>query len=125
MIAFISDFIKELSKYIGRDWKALARSVGLTKTDIEAISHDYHSSLEEQIYQFFEKWKQQNGRNATIQQLKDGLRNANLLEKLQKAGFSLIGLWLPINAESLLFIYLVCKSHAVTGLHHLGFDWNL
>ena len=111
MIAFISDFIKELSKYIGRDWKALARSIGLTKTDIEAISHDYHSSLEEQIYQFFEKWKQQNGHNATIQQLKDGLRNANLLEKLQKAGFSLIGLWLPIKAESLVFInviHLVC-----------------
>ena len=92
MTAFISDFIKELSKYIGRDWKALARSVGLKKTDIEAISHNYLDSLEEQIYQFFEKWKQQNGRHATIQQLKDGLRDANLLAKLQKAGFSLLGL---------------------------------
>ena len=91
---------------------ALARSVGLKKTDIEAINHDYHSSLEEQIYQFFEKWKQQNGRNATVQKLRDGLRDANLLKKLQNAGFPLIGLWLPIKLKNLVFInaiHLVCK----------------
>ena len=127
MIAFILGFIKELSKYIGVDWKPLARSVGLTKTDIEAISHDYHSSLEEQIYQFFEKWKQQNGRNATVQKLKDGLRDANLLKKLQKAGFPLKGLWLPIKLKiwfSLLRFYLVSKLQC-TGLHHLGITVKL
>ena len=89
------DFIKELSKHIGSDWKVLARSLGLEKTDIDAVSYDNQGSLQEQIYQFFEKWKQRNGRNATVEQLVDGLRDAELfdqLEMLQKAGFPVKGL---------------------------------
>ena len=73
----------------------LARSLGLEKTDIDAVSHDNQGSLQEQIYQFFEKWKQRNGHTATVKQLVDGLRNAELfdqLKMLRKAGFPVKGL---------------------------------
>ena len=90
------DFIKELSRHIGSDWKVLARSLGLEKTDIDAVSHDNQVfGLQEQIYQFFEKWKQRNGCNARVEQLMDGLRDAELfdqLEMLRKAGFPVKGL---------------------------------
>ena len=73
----------------------LARSLELEKTDIDAVSHDNQGSLQEQIYQFFEKWKQRNGHDATVEQLVDGLRNSELfdqLKMLRKAGFPVKGL---------------------------------
>ena len=103
---FVLEFIGELSDHIGGDWKALARSLGLKKTIIDAISHDNKDSLQEQIYQFFEKWKQRNGHNATVQQLVDGLTKAKLfdqLENLRKAGFIPKGLWLPHQAVNLYY----------------------
>ena len=124
-----SDFIGELSDHIGEDWKVLARSLGLKKTDIDAISHDNQGSLKEQIYQFFEKWKQRNGRNATVQQLVDGLRKAKLfdqLENLQEAGFISKGLWLPdssskfngfMNLQLTSTIHLICKSWCIQNLN--------
>ena len=82
-------FIKELSKHIGIDWKALARELGLSKTDIDAIEYDNHLSMKDQIFGFFFKWKQQEGKNASVQKLIDGLKAANLeeqLKKMQEAG---------------------------------------
>ena len=91
-------FIDELSKHIGGDWKKLARKLGLSKTDIDAVYYDNLSSLEEQIFQFFDKWKQKTGMNATEKLLIDGLKAAKLnetLQKLQKAGFLPKGKMLP------------------------------
>jgi len=68
----------------------LARNLGLLKTDIEAIEYDHHLSLKEQIFQFFYKWKQYNGEDATVESLIEGLKAAELnevLKTMQKAGF--------------------------------------
>lgn len=84
-------FIAELSKHIGTDWMKLARKLGLLKTNIDAIHVDYCSyGLEEQIFQFFQKWKQGEGRNATVEVLINGLKATGLneqLESMKKAGF--------------------------------------
>ena len=82
-------FIKELSKHIAIDWKALARELGLPKTDVDAIEYDNHLSMKDQIFGFFYKWKQQEGKDASVQKLIDGLKAANLeeqLKKMQEAG---------------------------------------
>ena len=117
------EFIRELSDHIGEDWKALARSLGLKKTDIDAISHDNQGSLKEQIYQFFEKWKQRNGRNATVQQLVDGLRKAKLfdqLENLQEAGFISKGLWLPHSSCKFKVIFCLLSPLPLSQPHPLA-----
>lgn len=77
-------FIKELSKHIGIDWKALARELGLSKTDIDALQQDNILSMRDQIFEFFHKWKQQEGSNASVQKLIDGLKAANLEEQIKK-----------------------------------------
>ena len=77
-------FIKELSEHIGGDWKALARELGLSKTDIDAIEYDNRLSMKDQIFEFFYKWKQQEGNNASVQKLIDGLKAANLEEQIKK-----------------------------------------
>ena len=80
----IEAFIKELSEHIGIDWKALARKLGLSKTDIDAIEYDNHMSMKDQIFEFFYKWKQREGKDASVQKLIDGLKAANLEEQLKK-----------------------------------------
>ena len=82
----LDEFIKVLSEHIGRDWKALARALGLSRTDIHAIQDDNCLSLKEQIYEFFYKWKQQEGKNASIQKLTSGLVAEKLEEPLRKMG---------------------------------------
>ena len=80
----VDAFIKELSKHIGIDWKALARELGLSKTDVDAIEYANHLSMKEQIFGFFCNWKQQEGKNASVQKLIDGLKAAKLEEQLKK-----------------------------------------
>ena len=80
----IDAFIKELSKHIGGDWKALARELGLSKTDIDAIEYDNHFSMKDQVFEFFYKWKQRQGKDASVQKLIDGLKAAKLEEQLKK-----------------------------------------
>ena len=89
LTGLVDAFIKELSKHIGIDWKALARELGLSKTDIDAIEYDNRLSMEDQIFGFFYKWKQREGKDASVQKLIDGLKAANLemqLKKMQEAG---------------------------------------
>ena len=76
-------FIKELSEHIGGDWKALARELGLSRTDIDAIEYDNPFNMKDQIFEFFYKWKQQEGKNASVQKLIDGLKAGNLEEQLK------------------------------------------
>ena len=77
-------FIEELSKHIGVDWKALARELGLSKTNIDAIEYDNHLSMKDQIFEFFYKWKQWEGKDISVQKLIDGLKAVKLEEQLRK-----------------------------------------
>ena len=80
----IDAFIKELSKHIGGDWKALARELGLSKTDTDAIEYDNPLSMKDQIFEFFYKWKQREGKDASVQKLIDGLKAEKLEGQLKK-----------------------------------------
>ena len=81
-------FIAELSDHIGTDWMKLARELGLSRTDIDAIHVDYGPyGLKEQIFQFFQKWKQCKGMNATVEMLINGLKAAELNDQLEESVF--------------------------------------
>ena len=81
--------IKEISEHIGNEWKSLAHHLQFSPTDIASIEYDNHLSLREQIHQFFYKWKRQQGPDASVEQLIEGLEAARLqevLDSLEKAG---------------------------------------
>ena len=65
----LETFITALSEHIGNDWKVLARALELSKTDIDAIEYENRFNLKDQIYEFFYKWRQQKGKNVSIQKL--------------------------------------------------------
>ena len=91
----------------------MARNLGLSKTDIEAIEYDYHLSLKEQIFQFFDKWKQCKGKDATVESLIEGLKAAELnevLKTMQKAGF------IP-KGKMLLYIYIYVSLNDLSATH--------
>eukprot|EP00731_Ephydatia_muelleri_P024083 Em0016g354a len=79
----LNDFMKELSRHIGKDYKKLARALGIGKTDIDSLEIANPGDLKEQIAQFFILWQRKEGRNATIEKLKQALREAELLEALE------------------------------------------
>lgn len=83
----LDDFIGELSRHIGNDYKTLAHVFDMDRTDIESIECRDPKDLREQIHQFFVTWKQQQGRNASIDLLMSGLNKAKLsycLEKMKR-----------------------------------------
>ena len=62
----------------------MARELGLLKTDIDALQHDNPLNMRDQVFEFFYKWKQQEGSNASVQKLIDGLKATNLEEQIKK-----------------------------------------
>ena len=78
----VKEYLLELHKHIGNEWKILARELGFTTTDRDAIQHDNMLSLKEQIYQFTHKWEMMEGDDASIEKLRAGLQRADLLEVL-------------------------------------------
>ena len=89
LLVDLDAFIKELSEHIGGDWKALARELGLSKTDIDAIEYGNPFHMKDQIFEFFYKWKQQEGNAVSLQKLIDGLKTVKLegqLKKMHEAG---------------------------------------
>ena len=79
----LKDFVKELSRHIGNDYRKLARALGIVKTDIDSLELENPRDLKEQIAQFFIFWQRKEGRNATIEELKQALRKAELLDALE------------------------------------------
>ncbi|CAH1226791.1 RIPK1 [Branchiostoma lanceolatum] len=69
-----------------KDWKRLLRRLGLTESDLDEIRHDYMADgLVEMVYQGLLKWKQQEGKEATLQKLLAGLemiRRRDVIVKL-------------------------------------------
>ncbi len=81
MICFIQPVdqsIKVLSEHIGTRWKALARGLNFTQTMIDTVEVNNPRDLQEQIHDFFHRWKQREGRGATVEKLTEGLRAAKL-----------------------------------------------
>ncbi len=80
----LDDLIRNVSAHIGRGWMVVARSLGFTNTEIESIEYANPRNLEEQIYQFFYKWKRKDGLNATRDTLYAALYDGELNELLKK-----------------------------------------
>ena len=113
----LETFIKALSEHIGTDWKALARALGLSRTDIAAIVYENRFSLKDQIYEFFYKWKQQEGKDASIQKLVNGLIAEKLEEPLRKMGEA--GLLPKGNSPPSKFLLLMCMSFLMSGCYYI------
>ncbi|XP_035685639.1 FAS-associated death domain protein-like [Branchiostoma floridae] len=56
---------------IGKDWKRLLRRLGLKDVDnvLDQVEHSYKDDLVEMAYQGLRKWRQQEGKEATLQKL--------------------------------------------------------
>ncbi|XP_078251257.1 receptor-interacting serine/threonine-protein kinase 2-like [Rhinoraja longicauda] len=75
LLVVTSNECMKLAKSINKDWKALARYLGLTDNEIDIIKYDHHNEgLLETVYQMLCKWKQLQGQNATRAQLVQGLK---------------------------------------------------
>ncbi len=59
------ELVKKISRNISSHWKKLARELSFDETDIGAIEYRDPFDLEEQITNFFNKWKRKNGNFAT------------------------------------------------------------
>ncbi|XP_019629560.1 PREDICTED: receptor-interacting serine/threonine-protein kinase 3-like isoform X1 [Branchiostoma belcheri] len=68
--------LQVVASHIGRDWKKLARELDMTEPQIDQIQYDYHhEGLQEITYQMMIKWKQQNGKRATVGKLAQAFSN--------------------------------------------------
>ena len=90
MVGDLNEFIEEISKHIGLEWKFLARSLGFEQTDIDAIEYRDQRNLREQIFQMFHEWKRMEGSEATTNHLLAAIKDAELKElmkTLKEKGF--------------------------------------
>lgn len=83
MVIDLEEFIAEISKHIGYEWKFLARSLGFEQTDIDATEYKDMGNLREQIFQMFHEWKKREGDGATTARLLEGIKDAELKELLK------------------------------------------
>ncbi|XP_077977471.1 uncharacterized protein LOC144433032 [Glandiceps talaboti] len=75
------------SRLLQRDWRRLARRLGLSDADLNALEHNYPSDLREQIHQMFQVWRQREGDAATVHKLigsLDELQIRNLCHAIKR-----------------------------------------
>ncbi len=80
----VDQAIKVVSDHIGSRWKELARKLKFTRTTIDAVQHNNLLNLLEQIHDFFHRWKQRDGREATLEELVEGLKATKLQDCLSE-----------------------------------------
>ena len=71
-----TEIMEYISKHVGNKWKPLARKLQFSDGEIDGIQSDNQGNLQETIYQMLRKWKQREGRKATIHELAMGLARA-------------------------------------------------
>ena len=77
------EFIEVLTDCIGKKWKSLARVLHFSQADIDSIERANHYDLREEIHDFFHRWQQCVGREASNIKVVEGLRAAKLEEELK------------------------------------------
>ncbi|KAI8520658.1 hypothetical protein Bbelb_004120 [Branchiostoma belcheri] len=87
MKADLTQELQTVADNIGStDWRRLLRRLGLKDNDLDQIHHDYMADgLAEKAYQGLRKWRQREGKKATLQELKAGLekiRRRDLIDML-------------------------------------------
>ena len=78
-IGFNNDFLMDVSRQVGNNWRMVARSLGVTDTEIDEIDNDYHT-LWEQSYHAFRIWLDKCGgfERANPNEIKNVLLNFQL-----------------------------------------------
>ncbi|CAH1250964.1 FADD [Branchiostoma lanceolatum] len=83
----MTQVLNRLAGEVGsRQWKRIAREIGLTDPEIDAIEECERTNLHEKVYQTFRRWRMKKGRRATLDVLAGHLRAvkmAALAEKLE------------------------------------------
>lgn len=59
-LEFDKDFLTQLSRQVGTNWRMVVRRLGISDMEIDEIEHDYHK-LREQSYQAFRLWVDKKG----------------------------------------------------------------
>lgn len=71
-----------LHETLGAKWKSLAKELGFSQTDVDCIIERNQRDLQEQIHEFFDKWKQREGHDATLSKLQEAVRRHRGLRSL-------------------------------------------
>ena len=76
---FNVQFLQDLGKEVGTNWRMIARRLGVTDTEIDEIEYEYRK-LAEQSYQSLRKWvdKHKGINNVDPNDLKQALLDYNL-----------------------------------------------
>ncbi|XP_070551837.1 FAS-associated death domain protein-like [Ptychodera flava] len=61
---------------IGKDWKRLGRKLGITDPDLDVLQMNNSHDVKEAIRQMLRQWREDNGKMATKEKLKEALVNA-------------------------------------------------
>ena len=76
----MDEAIRIIEKGIGKHWKSLARALGFSRTDIDAIPYENPHDLKECIHCFFSRWKDKEGSSASVPKLVNGLLETDRAE---------------------------------------------
>ncbi|KAI8485545.1 hypothetical protein Bbelb_367390 [Branchiostoma belcheri] len=71
--------LNRLAAEVGsRQWKKIAREIGLTDPEVDDIEERESWDLQEKAYQTFRRWRMKNGRRATLDALAGHLRDLKM-----------------------------------------------
>ncbi|XP_071837761.1 uncharacterized protein [Apostichopus japonicus] len=84
--------IERLSGAISRNWREVGRKLEISDEDLDILQSDTTGGHKEKVYQMLNKWKQQNGGNATYKRLGDALESSGRKDLQQ---------WLEQEAKAL------------------------
>ena len=79
----LDPFITKISEHIGLTWKFLAKELGFSQTDIDAIEYKDDRNSKKQINQMFYEWKKREGQNATTNRLLSAIKDAKCADLLK------------------------------------------
>jgi len=71
--------LKTISEQVGRDWKMLARHLGLDEPTVQSIHQANFGDLHEASLQALQRWQTKNGEKATPKALKAALCEMKLM----------------------------------------------
>lgn len=130
-----------LKDHLTKEWRDVARLLGLTDSEIHITNYEYHGNTKEKTYQMFVKWIQRKGTRATLSNLTHALRGVDrpdLVCALKKGKCRIcMNDWLQTYEESptqenfqsclvsVVELKLQCPCVMISFLHHYLLKWQL
>lgn len=66
-----------LKDHLTKEWRDVARLLGLTDSEIHITNYEYHGNTKEKTYRMFVKWMQRKGTRASLSSLTHALRGVD------------------------------------------------